>query len=54
MNMQHFGNTYTKTCVLKKFTLFAYALTLVLEITFHVEIETSEILSGKPGAYCSI
>lgn len=58
MIMQHFGNekkkTYTKTFVLRKSTLFAYALALVLDTTFHVEIETSEILPGNPGAYCSI
>lgn len=47
-------DTYTKTLVLKNSTLFVYALTLLLEITFHVEIDASEIFCGNPGAYCSI
>lgn len=47
-------NTYTNTLVFKNSALFVYRLTLLLEMTFHVEIDASEIFCGKPGAYCSI
>lgn len=52
--MQYLRSTYTKTFVCRNSTLFVYTVTLVLEMTFHVEIDASEIFWGNPGAYCSI